>query len=125
MRVWQWVWYSIERLALIAVPLVVFLLLGLHWILATILATVIGMTLSLLLLYRQRSALSTSIYEHRRRPAPDDGPSVHDADADYENALLDNAQPKATLPTDRKPAAGTRSNQTRALQDPRHTDSTF
>jgi hypothetical protein len=81
-----WVIYVLARLGLFALILAVFLLLGFEGIYSAIIAGVMALALSLLLLQKQRDALSRDIYKKFQR---DDNSAIPDSDADVENAILD------------------------------------
>lgn len=74
--------YSILRIALFAVPFIVFMLLGILWWVSAITAAVIAACLSYLFLHRQRDEVAQAVSSWRN--------SAHtDADNDVENAVLD------------------------------------
>lgn len=62
-----WVYYTVLRIVLFAVPLTVLLLLHVHWLISVVAAAVIGLCLSYLLLRRPREALARDLYELRHR----------------------------------------------------------
>lgn len=76
-----WVTYVLLRVGTFAVGLAIMLLIGFNVYIATILAAMIALSISLLLFSKQRNAVSTKIYESRNR--------IKDADADVEDELSD------------------------------------
>jgi len=91
-----WVYYTVLRLVLFAVPLTVLLLLRVHWLISVVAAAVIGLCLSYLLLRKPREALSRDLFELRHREkAP-----VH-PDDEVEDAAVD-----AVGPADYTPSVG-------------------
>ena len=62
-----WLTYSVLRIVFFAVPFGVLYAIGWAWWLALIVATLIAVALSVLVLHKQRSAASTSLYEWRKR----------------------------------------------------------
>ncbi|HLP22746.1 MAG TPA: DUF4229 domain-containing protein [Microbacteriaceae bacterium] len=60
-RIPAWLWYSILRLSLLAVPFGVLLALGISWLLAIAIATALSLALSLVLLRRPREATSIAL----------------------------------------------------------------
>ena len=67
--------YSVLRLATFALPLVILLLLGIEPWIATVLAALIGLSISYIFLRRPREAVSRDLYELRhgqRTSAPED-----------------------------------------------------
>lgn len=85
-RIPSWITYTVLRLLVFAVPLVILLLVGVVWWLAVIAAALIGLCLSYIFLSRPRNAVSSDLYavRHREKPAT----SVDD---DVEDAALDDA----------------------------------
>lgn len=85
-RIPSWVTYTVLRLLLLAVPFGIFLALGMDWIIAAFLATMIAFALSLLLLRKPREATAIAVYEaqqHRRKsPAQLAEEAIEDAQAD-------------------------------------------
>jgi len=85
-----WVSYSVIRLLLFAVPLVILLLAGVGPIIATIIAAIIGLCLSYIFLRTQRVRIADAGYRARHEPTP---PASPDADADIEDAAVDRVAP--------------------------------
>ena len=80
----QIVIYSILRLLLFAVPFTLFMLMNIEWWASALLATGIAVSLSYLLLVKQRHEVAATVETWRK------GPNI-DADSDLENAALDAA----------------------------------
>ncbi|WP_354567846.1 DUF4229 domain-containing protein [Glaciihabitans sp. UYNi722] len=78
----QWLLYSLIRVGVFAVALVVLVLVGLNFIIATIAAAVIGFCFSYIFLRNQRDAVAKSIQNIRTRKDTD-------TDNDVENEMLD------------------------------------
>lgn len=95
MKLPAWLTYTLLRVSLILVVLLVLLWLGIHPLPAALISAVVAMTLSYIFLSRPRNNFSASIYTHREKEEGPDA-AVEDPEADYENQLLDNA-------TDQKP----------------------
>lgn len=72
--------FSVLRLAAIIVPLVALLWLGFDWWWAAILATIIGVCISVLALSPMRESIARGFAEKIDRPDPD-------VDADFEDAV--------------------------------------
>lgn len=72
--------FSVLRLAAIIVPLVALLWLGFDWWWAAILATIIGVCISVLALSPMRESIARGLAEKIDRPDPD-------VDADFEDAV--------------------------------------
>ncbi|HEV7849435.1 MAG TPA: DUF4229 domain-containing protein [Mycetocola sp.] len=69
------IYYTVLRLLTFAVPLAVLLLLGIEPWIATILAALIGLSVSYIFLQRPREAVSRDLYELRhgaKKPAEDE-----------------------------------------------------
>jgi hypothetical protein len=83
-RIPSWITYTVLRLLVFAVPLVVLLLVGVIWWLAVIAAALIGLCLSYIFLSRPRNAVSSDLYavRHRERPATTEDDDVEDAAID-------------------------------------------
>lgn len=62
-----WLTYSLLRILFFAVPFGVLYAIGWTWWLALIVATLIALALSVLMLHKQRSRASESIYDWRNR----------------------------------------------------------
>lgn len=90
-RIPSWITYTVLRLLVFAVPLVILLLVGLVWWLAVIAAALIGLCLSYIFLSRPRNAVSSDLYavRHREKPARSEDDDVEDAAVD--GATLDDA----------------------------------
>ena len=88
-RIPSWLTYTVLRLVLFAVPLVILLLMGIVWWAAVIAAALIGLCLSYILLAKQRHAVASDLYAARHRDKP--APSADDA----EDEALDAAQSEA------------------------------
>jgi hypothetical protein len=80
-----WLSYSVIRLLLFAVPLVILLAAGVGPIVATIIAAIIGLCLSYIFLRTQRARIADAVYRARYEPAP----AATDADGDVEDAAVD------------------------------------
>lgn len=74
--------YSIIRIALFAVPFILFMLLNIWWWLSAILAAIVAACLSYLFLGRQRNEVAEVVESWRHGDHRDD-------DNDVENAALD------------------------------------
>jgi hypothetical protein len=85
-RIPSWITYTVLRLLVFAVPLVILLLVGVVWWLAVIAAALIGLCLSYIFLSRPRNAVSSDLYAVRHREKP-----VTSVDDDVEDAALDDA----------------------------------
>ncbi|WP_233265606.1 DUF4229 domain-containing protein [Leifsonia sp. AG29] len=87
-RIPSWITYTVLRLLVFAVPLVVLLLVGVIWWLAVIAAALIGLCLSYIFLSRPRNAVSSDLYavRHRERPATTEDDDVEDAAVDATQA---------------------------------------
>lgn len=79
-----WVYYSVYRVLMFAVPLTGLLLLGLKGWVATLIAAVIGLCLSYIFLRKPRETVARDLYEARHR----DKEPVN-VDAESEDAALD------------------------------------
>lgn len=88
-RIPSWLTYTVLRLVLFAVPLVILLLLGIVWYASVIAAALIGLCLSYILLAKQRHAVASDLYAARHRDKP--APSADDA----EDEAIDAAQAEA------------------------------
>ena len=91
-RIPSWITYTVLRLLVFAVPLVILLLVGVVWWLAVIAAALIGLCLSYIFLSRPRNAVSSDLYavRHREKPVRSEDDDVEDAAVD--NAAVDNAE---------------------------------
>ena len=88
-RIPSWLTYTVLRLVLFVVPLVILLLLGIVWWASVIAAALIGLCLSYILLAKQRHAVASDLYAARHRDKP--APSADDA----EDEAIDAAQAEA------------------------------
>lgn len=79
-----WLVYTLARLGIFVVALVVLLVIGLPWYWAAIGGALIGLLVSYIALPGLRSAVTTSIAERRARPE-------RDADSDFEDDFVDTA----------------------------------
>lgn len=86
----SWVTYTVLRLLVFVVPLVVLLLLHVDAWIAVIAAALVGLCLSYVLLRRPREAVSRDLYAARHR----DKPLVREDD-EVEDAVVDAAEPHA------------------------------
>lgn len=93
-----WVTYTVLRLLLIAVPLVILLLLQVPWWLSAIIAAVVGLCLSYLLLGSSRDKVSSEIYAARTRKA------AVPADDEAEDSVVDAASQQPAPPVTRSEA---------------------
>jgi hypothetical protein len=84
----SWVTYTVLRLLLFVVPLVILLLLGVEAWVSVVAAALIGLCLSYILLRRPREAVSRDLYEVRHRDKP-----VVSADDEAEDSAVDGAEP--------------------------------
>ena len=80
-----WLTFTVLRLAMIAVPLAVFLLLRVPWLYATLAAVLVGFCLSYVLLRRQREGVARRLAEISEREGRT-VPSREDLD---EDAIID------------------------------------
>lgn len=87
-RIPSWITYTVLRLLVFAVPLVILLLVGVVWWLAVIAAALIGLCLSYIFLSRPRNAVSSDLYavRHRDKPATSEDDDVEDAAIDDASA---------------------------------------
>ncbi len=69
MKKTQWLWFSLMRLAVFAIPLTIMLLLGMIPWLAALLSAIIGLCISYIFFAKQRNKLSTDLYEKRSAQA--------------------------------------------------------
>ena len=83
-----WLWYTVLRIVLFAVPLAVLLMAGVNpWVSAAV-AAVFGLSASLIFLRRPRESIATDLYAARHREAP----AVR-ADDEEEDAAVDATSP--------------------------------
>jgi hypothetical protein len=90
-RVKAWLVYTLARLGIFAVALVVLLLIGLPWYWAAIGAALIGLLVSYIALPGLRGAVTSSIAERRVRP-------TRDGDSDFEDDFIDSTDADAPAP---------------------------
>ena len=93
-----WVFYSVLRVLMFAVPLAVFLLLAIDPWLSTILAAIVGFCLSYIFLRKSRASVAGDIYRRRHReiePVSADD-AAEDAADDAAAAASVSEQPEAT-----------------------------
>lgn len=83
-RIPSWITYTVLRLLVFAIPLVVLLALGLPWWIAVVAAALVGLCLSYIFLSRSRNAVSTDLYRARHRDKP-----ATTVDDDVEDAAVD------------------------------------
>lgn len=81
-----WIVYTLVRLLSILIPFGVLVAVGVHWIIALVLGTIIGLCVSYLFLRRQRLAMATALANRTapkpKKPVdPDSDEAVEDADA--------------------------------------------
>lgn len=80
-----WLTYSVLRLILVVIPLVVFLALGVYWLISVAAAVLVGLLLSYVLLRGPRERMSRQIAEYR-----DSGERASESlDDDEEDAVAD------------------------------------
>ncbi|MGO4689928.1 DUF4229 domain-containing protein [Glaciibacter sp. 2TAF33] len=85
-----WVYFSVLRVLMFVVPLVVLLVLGIEPWVATLVAAVIGLCLSYIFLRKPRESVARNLYAARNRTA---APAASAAsDADTEDAAVDRAE---------------------------------
>jgi Protein of unknown function (DUF4229) len=88
-----WVYFSVLRVLMFAVPLVVLLVLGIDPWVATLLAAVIGLCLSYIFLRKPRESVARDLYAARNRTASRTASATSVAsDADTEDAAVDRAE---------------------------------
>jgi hypothetical protein len=80
-----WIQYTLARLGLFLVPLVILVAIGVGWLWSSIFATLISLALSVLFLNPLRARLSTEIVNRVQKPSPD-------IDADIEDSQIDSAK---------------------------------
>jgi len=88
-RIPSWLTYTVLRLVVFVVPLIVLLVIGIVWWAAVIAAALIGLCLSYILLSKPRNAVSSDLYAARHRDKPAASPD------DEEDAAIDAAQSDA------------------------------
>ena len=95
-----WLWYTVLRIVLFAVPLAVLLMAGVNpWVSAAV-AAVFGLSASLIFLRRPRESIATDLYAARHREAP----AVR-ADDEEEDAALDASPPAPAHEPEPEPEA--------------------
>jgi cytochrome c-type biogenesis protein CcmH/NrfG len=77
-----WLLYTVVRLAIFAAVLVILLLIGWQWYVATVVAALVGLLVSYIALPKLRYQVATSLATRRRTPD-------RDADTDFEDARID------------------------------------
>ena len=106
-----WVYYSVLRVLMFAVPLGILLALQIVWWLAAILAAVIGLCLSYIFLRTPRESVARDLYAARHRTTE----PVH-PDDETEDAALDRLEagsaPAGSAPADSAPAGSEREGET-------------
>jgi hypothetical protein len=90
-RIPSWITYTVLRLLVFAVPLVILLVLGVVWWLAVIAAALIGLCLSYIFLSRPRNAVSSDLYAVRHRDKPTRTEDDAAEDAAVEDAAVEDA----------------------------------
>ena len=84
-----WIWYTVLRVLLFAVPLAVLLVAGVNpWVSAAV-AALFGLSASLIFLRRPRESIANDLYAARHRETP----AVRDDDAE-EDAAIDAPPPE-------------------------------
>ena len=66
-RIPAWLTYTLLRLLFVAVPFGILLAVGMDWLYAIVIATLLSFALSLLLLRKPREAAAIALYEARQR----------------------------------------------------------
>jgi hypothetical protein len=80
-----WIQYTLARLGLFLIPLLIMITLGVGWLWSSIFATLISLALSVLFLNPLRARLSAEIVKRVNKP-------VADSDADIEDSQIDSAK---------------------------------
>ena len=83
----SWVTYSVLRLLLFVVPLVILLVLRIEPWISVVAAALIGLCLSYIFLRRSRNAVATDLYASRHRDKP-----ATTVDDDVEDAAIDSSE---------------------------------
>ncbi|MFT2818150.1 DUF4229 domain-containing protein [Leifsonia sp. A12D58] len=96
-----WVYYSVLRVLMFAVPLAVFLLLAIDPWLSTVLAAIVGFCLSYIFLRKSRDTVASDIYRRRHRET-----EPVSADEEAEDAAVETAE---TTSAPERPEAATSS----------------
>lgn len=79
-----WIWYTVLRIVLFAVPLAVLLAVGVNVWVSALIAALFGFSASFLFLRRARESMSRDLYAARHREQP----VVHEDD-EVEDAAID------------------------------------
>ena len=89
------VYYTVFRLAAFAIPLALLLLLGIEPWIATVLAALIGLSVSYIFLRRPREAVSRDLYDlrHGSKPRRADDENAEDSVTDAAASARDTAPP--------------------------------
>ncbi|MDP4586378.1 MAG: DUF4229 domain-containing protein [Microbacteriaceae bacterium] len=74
-----WMQYTLARLGLFLVPLVIMIAIGVGWFWSSLFATLISLALSILFLNPLRARLSTEISKRVQKPAPDIDSDIEDS----------------------------------------------
>jgi hypothetical protein len=80
-----WIQYTLARLGLFLIPLVIMVAIGVGWLWSSIFATLIALSLSVMFLNPLRARLSTEIAQRVQKPTPD-------FDSDIEDSQIDSAK---------------------------------
>ncbi len=93
----SWVTYTVLRLLLFVVPLVILLLLHVDAWIAVVAAALIGLCLSYVLLRRPREAVARDLYavRHREKPVVSDDDEAEDSAVDSAGELGNRPDQKA------------------------------
>ncbi|GAA1448135.1 DUF4229 domain-containing protein [Leifsonia poae] len=94
----SWITYSVLRLLLFVVPLVILLVLRIEAWIAVVAAALIGLCLSYIFLRKSRNAVATDLYaaRHRDKPATTVDDDVEDAAIDSSEAATPRTKPHDT-----------------------------
>ncbi|MFM6973819.1 MAG: DUF4229 domain-containing protein [Agromyces sp.] len=96
-RIPAWLTYTLLRLAFVFVPFGILLAIGMQWLAAILLSTMLAFALSLGLLRTPREATALSIYEARQRkksPTQAAEEALEDAHAEHIASGSDDSAPK-------------------------------
>jgi hypothetical protein len=96
-----WLRYTLIRLVLFVVPLAVLLFLGVFWLWAALVATVVAFCLSFIFLRGQRAAVATDWANRRPRPTRDDEAEDAEIDAAQAGPAENPAEHTAANPAER------------------------
>jgi uncharacterized membrane-anchored protein YhcB (DUF1043 family) len=80
-----WFWFSLMRIAVFAIPLIVMLFLGIEPWIAALLAAIVGLCISYIFFAPTRNSLSQALYESRQAK------KAAAKDEETEDALVDAA----------------------------------